>query len=144
MNLLEDVRKESDAKRKTIIERDGGKCVICGSGSPLEVHHKLAVHKGGGAEDNNLVTLCKICHKHAPEDGKKSFEEYRKAPGLSIWKRINQRAGLNEQIKLGFFQYISEKLNEWHNSGYITEHIKNRLLIREAEDLEREFESYKS
>ncbi|CDQ22631.1 HNH endonuclease [Halobacillus karajensis] len=142
MSQREEIRNKSDAKRSKIVERDGNKCVICGLEAQLEVHHKLAIHNGGGAEEENLVTLCKPCHKHAPETGIDDFEEYRKSPGLSIWHRINARSDLNTQMKLGFYQYTAEKLDDWHQSGYISEQNKNRLLIREAELLDREFKSY--
>lgn len=47
------------------IERDGGKCQICGKASGLHVHHR----DGSGETDSpnhaldNLQTLCRTCHK---------------------------------------------------------------------------------
>ncbi|HVP93630.1 MAG TPA: HNH endonuclease [Methanoregulaceae archaeon] len=39
-------------------------CRICGSGSPLTVHHMWPRGLGGGHEIGNLVTLCEPCHQH--------------------------------------------------------------------------------
>lgn len=36
----------------------------------LEVHHILPVSKGGGDEQQNLITLCKKCHKKRHKDMK--------------------------------------------------------------------------
>lgn len=51
------------AVRPSIIERDGGHCVKCGSDARIEVHHV------NGYMDNdpaNLQTLCYFCHGIAP------------------------------------------------------------------------------
>lgn len=50
--------------RAKAIERDGYKCVKCGSAEMLNVHHKD--RSGGKAKPNNsldnLITLCTVCH----------------------------------------------------------------------------------
>lgn len=47
-----------------ILERDGGKCVICGSAENVHVHHWD--NSGGSAQVNNdpgnLGTMCVVCH----------------------------------------------------------------------------------
>jgi hypothetical protein len=62
-------------QRTRILERDGYCCQRCGwgVGDPpthgkrfVEVHHKTAVHLGGGSEDENLETLCNACHDAIP------------------------------------------------------------------------------
>ena len=47
--------------RKEVLERDGRKCVICGSKSRLEIHHKTYENWKNENLDE-LVTLCKTCH----------------------------------------------------------------------------------
>lgn len=47
--------------RKLIFERDGHKCVLCGKGGRLVVHH--IEPRRGGDDFNNLVTLCEECRK---------------------------------------------------------------------------------
>src|SRR5690606_22999315 len=57
-------------KRKEILSRDGGKCVICRSTDKLQVHHRqyhfvqrLNRFKDPWEYDNNLmITLCQSCH----------------------------------------------------------------------------------
>lgn len=65
----------SAEQRTRILERDGYRCRLCGwsvSDPPasgkrfVEVHHKLAVAHGGGSEDENLETLCNVCHDAVP------------------------------------------------------------------------------
>mgnify|MGYP001591994921 CR=1 FL=1 len=41
--------------------RDHPECERCG-GMASEVHHAVAVARGGGSEADNLVSLCKACH----------------------------------------------------------------------------------
>ena len=138
----EEIRKESDRKRRKIIKRDNSRCVICGSKDFLEVHHKLAVYRGGGAEDENLVTLCKPCHKHATETGIEDFEKYRNNPELSIWKRMTRSKKINHGLKFTAYQFISDKLDEWEESGFVSKETKTKILAQEAKDLDEEFDSY--
>jgi hypothetical protein len=65
----------SAEQRTRILERDGYRCVLCGwgVGDPptrdkrfVEVHHKTPLSRGGGSEDENLETLCNVCHDALP------------------------------------------------------------------------------
>lgn len=50
--------------RKSVWERDGGKCVSCGTtAEPLEMHHRLPVTEGGDHSANNLELRCRSCHR---------------------------------------------------------------------------------
>lgn len=51
--------------RFAVLERDGFKCVLCGSTAkeaPLEVDHTIAIVDGGTNETGNLRTLCEMCN----------------------------------------------------------------------------------
>jgi hypothetical protein len=52
--------------RFTIMQRDGGKCTMCGAtakdGAKLEVDHIHPVSAGGGNDPANLTTLCQRCN----------------------------------------------------------------------------------
>lgn len=60
-------RREAIRRRHTILERDNWTCSSCGSRPSsendvsLHVHHIRHVSRGGGNEDDNLVTLCAAC-----------------------------------------------------------------------------------
>lgn len=63
-------RREWREKRQHILDRDGNKCVICGSTSNLQVHHRQYHFNDvtnqkvtpWDYDDKYLVTLCKSCH----------------------------------------------------------------------------------
>lgn len=57
-------------KRQKIMDRDGHKCVICGSTDDLVVHHKQYHVTTEGKkyvpwnyDDKYLITVCKHCHQ---------------------------------------------------------------------------------
>lgn len=51
-------------KRKEILNRDNHKCLICGCGQGLQVHHiiSLDVNPKLRLENRNLLTVCDHCH----------------------------------------------------------------------------------
>ena len=52
-----------EALRQQILWRDGWRCQFCGARSNLEVHHQhFRGHSGDDAEEN-LITLCNLCHR---------------------------------------------------------------------------------
>lgn len=57
-------------KRLEILERDGYKCKNCGSTENLTIHHiySLDNYPKMKLENNNLITLCTICH-HKTHNG---------------------------------------------------------------------------
>lgn len=65
---------------KSIIERDGGRCVRCGSHYIESVPHHVIFRSalGKGTVDNG-VCICRPCHDlaHSNRDVRKWFEEYR-------------------------------------------------------------------
>lgn len=48
--------------RRDVLERDGWKCVACGTQTRLTVDHIVPKSQGGGNELANLQTLCRPCH----------------------------------------------------------------------------------
>ena len=52
-----------DRLRLEILERDHWQCQHCGSMQHLQVHHQeLRSHSGSDTEEN-LITLCDLCHR---------------------------------------------------------------------------------
>lgn len=56
-------RDVSATHRESIKGRDGGRCVVCGATTELEVDHRVALENGGDNSASNLATLCDPCHK---------------------------------------------------------------------------------
>lgn len=59
--------KLTPARRRKLIQSRGGCCEICGvpgSERQLEVHHRIAVLRGGDDSERNLLVLCFACHHH--------------------------------------------------------------------------------
>lgn len=62
-------RKDVDAARRLVRERDGGRCLMCGTEAD-NIHHRRRKGMGGSAlleQPSNLVTLCGLgnasgCH----------------------------------------------------------------------------------
>jgi 5-methylcytosine-specific restriction endonuclease McrA len=48
--------------RKSILERDGNKCVRCGSIHALDIDHALPISLGGKSSEDNLQVLCRECN----------------------------------------------------------------------------------
>jgi 5-methylcytosine-specific restriction endonuclease McrA len=55
-------RELYDQLREKVLRRDGWRCQSCGSRSNLEVHHKEFRGQGGNDSEQNLITLCFVCH----------------------------------------------------------------------------------
>ena len=49
--------------RQLALSRDLWQCRNCESDGPLEVHHIIPLRRGGTNKLNNLVTLCRTCHR---------------------------------------------------------------------------------
>jgi hypothetical protein len=56
-------REKIDASmRKTVMERDKYRCVMCGTHIDLTIDHIVPLAKGGGTDVQNLQTLCRRCN----------------------------------------------------------------------------------
>lgn len=53
------INREIKAK---VFERDGGRCVICGRPGNPEAHF-ISRAQGGLGVEQNIVTLCRECHR---------------------------------------------------------------------------------
>jgi hypothetical protein len=54
------------AIRAKVLKRDRQRCQVCDiyfSEEKLDVHHKIPVRKGGTHAIDNLITVCRACHK---------------------------------------------------------------------------------
>jgi 5-methylcytosine-specific restriction endonuclease McrA len=84
-------------KRKIILERDGRKCIKCGSSKILQVHHTYYYSQKTEPwkyPDDSLITLCKVCHQEYHKNNK---VEYRDRP--EVLKRKIKKRKLKRKIK---------------------------------------------
>jgi 5-methylcytosine-specific restriction endonuclease McrA len=51
------------AVRLAVFERDGGRCVECGSAFEIQYDHVIPVALGGAATVENLQILCATCNR---------------------------------------------------------------------------------
>jgi hypothetical protein len=59
---LETKRTISYVTRRKVLERDGFRCVICGSDHNPQVDHVVPESLGGSRHEDNLQTLCEECN----------------------------------------------------------------------------------
>gem|GEM_PF-2616141 len=52
-----------EERQRSCLTRDGYKCRICGKTKNLHIHHIKPISFGGIHSLQNLITLCKTCHK---------------------------------------------------------------------------------
>lgn len=50
------------AVKDSVWERDGGRCVLCGSFKALPNSHYIRRSAGGLGIEQNIVTMCIVCH----------------------------------------------------------------------------------
>lgn len=49
--------------KDAVYERDGGRCIWCGSAEGLPEAHFISRAQGGLGIEENVMTLCRSCHR---------------------------------------------------------------------------------
>jgi hypothetical protein len=77
-------------------ERDGKRCAICGFDWRVQGHHIIPLDQGGPDTLDNIITLCKGCHKSVHNSGWSVLKKAKKHGTLSIalWLRSQLMASL--------------------------------------------------
>lgn len=71
--------------KKTVYERDGGRCVLCGSPHGLPEAHYIPRSRGGLGIPENIVTLCRNCHRELDQTTRRTELLERVKAYLDIW-----------------------------------------------------------
>lgn len=113
----------SKALRKTILERDGYKCVECGfvsfdRPSFLHIDHKHPVSKGGSNTSDNLRTLCVECNL-------KKSNMSTKCPNC----RVDVDAGKPSCPNCGHILFINSPTLPHKSKSFDTTLIRRLLLV---------------
>lgn len=82
--------------REEVMERDGGKCVRCGSDDHLQLDHILPQSCGGPHMAENLRVLCRSCNAGRPVSGD-ALEEDLAKDGFS-YKTLRVKFGIDASI----------------------------------------------
>ncbi|VVB80557.1 HNH endonuclease [uncultured archaeon] len=124
--------------RNKILERDKFCCQKCGFAeeSELETHHITPQVLGGEEKEENLITLCSICHHYAP-DSAKEFKIYLSEKLdwkiLETFRRSNR--SISKKTRQGMERNISEgKVISRAPLGY---KIINKELVIDPEKSEQ-------
>ncbi len=56
------MREPSEAVKKLVFRRDGGRCCCCGETRWLQIDHIVPAYLGGSSELDQLQTLCRVCN----------------------------------------------------------------------------------
>lgn len=123
--------------RQYVLHRDGYTCQCCGTHDKdvkLHVHH-IESRQTGGSAPNNLITLCKHCHKALHEGkielpkGRKRGRSYRDATFMGIMRntlleRLKKEVSVPVTMTYGYItKYWREK------AGLEKSHINDAICI---------------
>ena len=86
----------SDRTKRIVFARDSGLCVWCGRIGLPEAHF-IPRSKGGLGIEQNILTLCRVCH-----------DRYDHGDATERWN-----------MKLRFREYLSEKYPDWDEQKLI-------------------------
>lgn len=135
-------QKLAQSTRRAVLERDGYECQECdepvgGKHNPhvetANVHHKEPVSEGGTNEPDNLVTLCKGCHKekHQSQTG---TGKYRAVMTTTDRERISGESGDPDKKKYESVSRVRSRIEELEKDAELLKEHHPELLdeLREA------------
>lgn len=85
----------SPAVRREVTERDGGRCILCGSADCIQIAHYIPRSRLGLGIPQNLACMCHICHQ-AMDNG-----------------------NLRIPYEAAFKRYLLEKYSDWNEDDLV-------------------------
>ena len=70
----------SQRVKKAVWERDVGRCIVCGHYNAMPNAHYIPRSQGGLGVEQNIVTLCQVCHR--------DYDQSDQRAALRIWIRL--------------------------------------------------------
>lgn len=107
-----------DKLRTCVLDRDGHRCVRCGSSRRLQAHHKFYRDDWEEAQPSDLETLCKACHEKEHPDKRGEVVvtiEVRQTVSRPVWfshKKDLMRARSLGQITREDFLIARQRLRQ--------------------------------
>lgn len=125
--------------REKVLNRDGRKCVLCGSETNLQRHHVVFRSRGGTDTPQNQVTLCKKCQREIHVEGERQTFRSR-----MFWKFAHAQAG--KAYLLGLLESFgtiricsSKEIKTWREKFGLEKFPSNNALVLLAEKLTKVF-----
>jgi len=130
--------------KEKVLRRDEYKCYICHDDKSLEIHHKLPQRLGGRHEENNLITLCKKCHRHIETGDKhhafrKCMENVKKTYGM---QSMVMKEKFSKKIQFSLIQEQLEQLSKQLGEKVDVELMESMVLIDNLIDEVEDFKKY--
>jgi len=125
--------------RKKILERDEHCCQKCGYELDLEIHHITPIFLNGRNEVNNLITLCKNCHKYCPDEYK-LFLRYLNNPLKFSSYKIRTSIKAYHKYLLFFWSELKDAIkSERMNNDYIIDDFMELLFSKNIPNYKKTF-----
>lgn len=130
---------EGRTAREKVLNRDGKKCVLCGSETSLQRHHVIFRSRGGTDTPQNQVTLCKKCQREVHVEGKRQAFRSR-----MFWRFAHAQAGKAYLLGLldgfGTVRVCSgREVKAWREKLGLEKSSSNNALVLFAEKLTKVF-----
>ena len=108
------------SRRKAVLHRDNYTCQCCGKKNcQLQTHHIIFRSRGGSDDGNNMITLCKECHKGLHD-------------GTIVLNKKPKNLNLKHATHMSIIR--SRLLEEYPNAtetfGFVTSENRNHLKLK--------------
>lgn len=108
------------SRRKAVLHRDNYTCQCCGKKNcQLQTHHIIYRSHGGSDDENNMITLCKECHKGVHD-------------GTVILNKKPKKMNLKYATHMSIIRsYLLKKYpNAIETFGFVTSENRNHLKLK--------------
>ena len=108
------------SRRKAVLHRDNYTCQCCGKKNcQLQTHHIIYRSRGGTDDENNMITLCKECHKRI-HDGT-----------IILDKKPKKSKGLKHATHMSIIrsQLLKKYPDAIETFGFVTSENRNHLKL---------------